>query len=203
MWRHIQWDHYAAIMHSANHLWLEIFSKSRQFVSKSHHSFRVVQPSKADERTSSLKWNISEVCMKSCLFLWTQWTKRTWRTSLERHCALQGMQSHFILRKGAVNLLIALLWSSHCNSTNLSNWSMTHREERALKGSCQPLWTIPSWGNSLQWAWISSLSYVWEIYTVVCERGWGAQISVGSPACVLERNCDKDRKRARRPKAAH
>lgn len=134
------------------------FQQVPSIFSKSHRGSRVVQPSKVDERTSSLKWNISEVCMKSCLFLWTQWTKRIWRTSLERRCTLQGMQSHFILRKGAVNLLMALLWSSHCNSTNLSNWSMTHREERALKGSCQPLWMIPYWGNALQWARISSLS---------------------------------------------
>ena len=42
-----------------------------------------------------------------------------------------------------------------------------------------------------------------ERYTLLYVIEEGAQISVGSPARVMERNCDKDRKRARRPKAAH
>ncbi len=38
----------------------------------------------------------------------------------------------------------------------------------------------------------------------VCVEWWGGvQISVGAPVCVIKRNCDKDRKRERRPQAAH
>lgn len=133
--------------------------------------------------------------------------------SASRQLYLRGMQSHFILRKGAVRHLMALLWSSHCNSTDLSCWSMTHT------GACLK-WKLPSFiDGSLLWRSFTmgenfsfSIHLCVDVRGLVCLRAGGGgwrlglevlQLSVGAPACVIKRNCDKDRKRARRPQAAH
>lgn len=51
---------------------------------------------------------------------------------------LDTVQSHFNSRKGSVNHLMALLWSSHSNGT-IYQRSVKYKKQDALNGNCQPL----------------------------------------------------------------
>lgn len=58
---------------------------------------------------------------------WNVWTP------LQSFCTYKGF--HFIWTKSAVNQVMAPLWSSQCNSSYLSNWSMTQPKKDAINGN--------------------------------------------------------------------